>query len=575
MFQTIWKRIGTYKTLTFLTPFFVLLEVASDILLPLLIARLIDQGIDGGDLSAVWKYGLLLLGAASLSLLFGTLSGWTSAIASSGLAKNLRHDMFYKVQEFSFSNIDHFSTSSIVTRLTTDVTNVQNAFRMVIRIMIRAPFMLLLSVLMVLSLSPRLAMIFLLALPILGSAVFLIVRKAFPAFEQVFQTYDKLNNVVQENLRGIRVVKSYVREQHESEKFEKTAREMYDLNCLAEKTIAFAMPAMQLCMYMGMIALSWLGARMVVGGTLSTGDLTSVFSYSMQILMSLMMVAMVLVMITMSRASARRIAALLEERPDLTSPDSPLLQVKDGSISFRQVDFSYAGDLKKPALSHINLTIRSGETIGILGSTGSGKSSLIQLIPRLYDVTAGSVLVGGEDVRSYRLDVLRDAVSMVLQKNLLFSGTIRENLLWGNPEASEEELDRVCRLACADEFLSAFPQGYDTELEQGGANLSGGQRQRLCIARALLKKPKVLILDDSTSAVDTRTDASIRQAFREELPSTTKLIIAQRISSLQDADRILILENGRISDLGTHEELLQRSQIYQEVYASQTKGGLS
>ncbi len=574
MIKKLFSRAREYKRYAFLTPLFVLLEVGTDVLLPLLMARLIDYGIDGSDLGAVWKYGLFLLGTAALALLFGVLSGRTAAVASAGFAKNLRHDIFYKVQDFSFTNIDHFSTASIVTRLTTDVTNVQNSFQMMTRIAVRAPFTLIVSFLMVLSLSPQLALIFLCIIPFLALLITVLVRRAFPLFEKVFKTYDKLNNVVQENLRGIRVVKSYVREDHETEKFATVSGEMYALNCAAEKIMAFAMPAMQLAVYAAMILISWFGARLVVGGNLSTGQLTSVFTYSMQILMSLMMVAMVLVMLTMSKASAERIAEVLDEVPDLTAPANPVREVKDGSITFHHVDFSYSKDPNKLALSGVDLDIHSGETVGILGGTGSAKSSLVQLIPRLYDVTAGSVKVGGVDVREYDLEVLRDTVAMVLQKNVLFSGTIKENLRWGDPNASDEELVRVCKLACADEFISTFPDGYDTHIEQGGSNVSGGQKQRLCIARALLKKPKILILDDSTSAVDTKTDAAIRKAFREEIPNTTKLIIAQRISSIQDADKIIVLDNGRIAATGTHEELLATNQIYQQVYYSQQKGGL-
>ena len=574
MLKKLWSRVREYKRPTFLTPMFVALEVVTDVLIPLLMARLIDYGIDAGNLSAIWKYGALLLLCALLSLLFGTLSGRTAAVASAGFAKNLRHDMFYKVQEFSFANIDRFSTASIVTRLTTDVTNVQNAFQMMTRIMVRAPLMLVFSLVMVVTLSPSLSLIFLGVLPVLALGIFVIVRRAFPAFEKMFKAYDKLNNVVQENLRGIRVVKSYVREDHETGKFGKAAGELYDLNCLAEKTMSFAMPMMQLCMYTVMILVSWFGARLVVGGSLSTGDLTSMFSYSMQILMSLMMVAMVLVMVTMSKASAERIVEILDEVPDLANPDRPVMEVNDGSISFRNVDFSYSKDPEKLALAGVDLEIASGETVGILGGTGSAKSSLVQLIPRLYDVTGGAVLVGGVDVREYDLEVLRDAVAVVLQKNVLFSGTIKENLRWGDPNATDEELVRACKLACADEFIQTFPDKYDTYIEQGGSNVSGGQKQRLCIARALLKKPKILILDDSTSAVDTKTDALIRQAFREEIPDTTKLIIAQRVSSVQDADKIIVLDNGRVNAVGTHKELLKTNQIYQEVYRSQQKGGL-
>lgn len=574
MIKKLWSRVREYRAPTFLTPLFVALEVVMDVFIPLLMARLIDNGIEDGSLSAVWMYGGLLLGAALLSLIFGTLSGRFAAVASAGFAKNLRHDMFHKVQDFSFSNIDHFATSSIVTRLTTDVTNVQNSFQMMTRIAVRAPFMLIMAFFMVTTLSPQLSLIYLGIIPVLGVIITLLIKKAFPLFEKVFQTYDQMNNVVQENLQGIRVVKSYVREDFETEKFSQVSGRMHALNVAAEKTMAFAMPSMQLCMYAAMILVSWFGAKLVVGGSLSTGELTSVFSYSMQILMSLMMVAMVLVMITMSKASAERIVELLDEVPDLANPEQAVTTVADGSITFQDVDFSYSKRQDKLALSGIRMDIASGQTIGILGGTGSGKSSLVQLIPRLYDVTAGTVLVGGVDVRDYDLNALRDAVAMVLQKNVLFSGTIKENLRWGNPNATDAELERVCRLACAHEFIAAFPDGYDTHIEQGGSNVSGGQKQRLCIARALLKKPKILVLDDSTSAVDTKTDSAIRTALREEIPQTTKLIIAQRVTSVQDADQILVLDGGRIAAVGTHEELLRDNLIYQEVFHSQQKGGL-
>ena len=574
MLKTLWARVREYRRYAFLTPLLVSLEVVMEVLIPLFMADLIDLGIDKGDLSVIWKYGALLVACALLSLLFGTLCGRYAAVGSCGFGKNLRHDMFYKVQEFSFANIDRFSSASIVTRLTTDVTNVQQAFQMMTRIMVRAPLMLLFALVMVFTLSPQLSLIFLAILPFLGGVIFLIMRRAMPAFEKMFRTYDKLNNTVQEDLRGIRAVKSFVREDFESRKFSKVAKELYDLNCTAERTISFSMPTMQLCVYATMILVSWFGARLVVGSELTTGELTSVFSYTMQILVSLMMVAMSIVMITMSKASAERIVEVLEETPDLASPTDPVLEVKDGSITFENVDFSYSKNPDSLALSGVNLTIASGQTVGILGGTGSAKSSLVQLIPRLYDVTGGCVKVGGRDVREYDLTALRDAVAMVLQKNELFSGTIKENLRWGNPNATDEELVHACRLACADEFIQRFPDGYDTHIEQGGTNVSGGQKQRLCIARALLKQPKILILDDSTSAVDTRTDALIRQAFREEIPNTTKLIIAQRVSSVQDADQIIVLDNGRVNAVGTHEQLLAEHEIYQEVYHSQQKGGL-
>ena len=574
MIKTLGKSIREYKWAAILSPLCMVGEVYMETKIPRVLSQIVDQGVTPGDMGAVFGNGLLLVIFSILSLCFGVASAYFASSAGTGFAKNLRHDMFYKVQDFSFSNIDHFSSASIVTRLTTDVSNVQMAFQMMTRIMVRAPLMLLFSLVMVIRLSPQLSLIFLCAVPILGCGIFIIMRKSFPAFEKMFKTYDKLNNVVQENLRGIRVVKSYVREEYESKKFGDVANDIYDLSCRAERIMSFSMPLMQLCIYASMILISWFGARLVVVGNLSTGDLTSVFSYSMQILMSLMMVSMSIVMVTMSKASAERIVEVLDEVSDLANPAEPVMEVKDGSITFQNVDFSYSKDPEKLALSGVNLTILSGQTVGILGGTGSSKSSLVQLIPRLYDVTNGAVLVGGVDVRDYDLTNLRDSVAMVLQKNELFSGTIKENLRWGNPDATDEELVHACKLACADEFIQSFPDKYDTYIEQGGTNVSGGQKQRLCIARALLKKPKILILDDSTSAVDTRTDALIRQAFREELPSTTKLIIAQRVSSVQDADQIIILDNGRVHAVGTHEELLTSNQIYQEVYYSQQKGGL-
>ena len=481
--------------------------------------------------------------------------------------------MFHHVQDFSFTNIDHFSTSSIVTRLTTDVTNIQNAFQMIIRIAVRSPAMFLCAMIMAFNVNGELALVFLVVAPVLIIGMYLIVTHAFPIFQRVFKIYDKLNNVVGENLHGIRVVKSFVREEREMQKFGEVSEGIYIDFSKAERLVAFTMPLMQFCIYTCMILISWFGANLIVGGSMSKGELMSMFSYIIQILMSLMMLAMVLTMITISRASAERVAELLDEASDLHSPENARTEVPDGSITFQDVSFSYAGDPKKLCLSDVDLSIRSGETIGIIGGTGTSKSTLVQLIPRLYDATCGSVLVGGHDVREYDLEVLRNAVAMVLQKNTLFSGTIRENLRWGNPDATDEQMAHACHLARADEFIDALPMGYDTHIEQGGTNVSGGQRQRLCIARALLKKPKILILDDSTSAVDTKTDAMIRQAFLEEIPETTKLIIAQRISSVQDADRIIVMDGGRIHGIGTHQELLASNEIYREVYESQVKGG--
>ncbi len=565
--------IRDYKRDTILTPIFTTLEVIMEVLIPLLMAKLIDKGIEASDLKWIWVYGGALFAAAVISLVVGTLAGSYAAKASAGFARNLRHDLYYSVQDFSFSNIDRFSTASIVNRCTTDVTNLQNAFQMIIRIAVRCPVMLIFSVAVTFYINARLAWVFVAAIPVLGVGLALIMTRAHPMFKRVFNTYDKLNSVVQEDLRGIRVVKSFVREDHERERFGVISKSIYDDFSGAEKLLAFNMPLMQLCVYGCMLLISWMGAKMIVGGTMTTGELTSMFSYVMSILISLMMLSMVFVMIVMSRTSAERIYAVLTEQPDIHDPAQPVMEVKDGSVKFDHVSFAYSSRAEKRALDQVDLTIPSGQTVGIIGGTGAAKSTLVQLIPRLYDVTAGSVQVGGVDVRDYDLKVLRDQVAMVLQKNVLFSGTIKENLRWGDENATDEELERVCRLAQADEFIKTFPDGYDTYIEEGGANVSGGQKQRLCIARALLKKPKILILDDSTSAVDTRTDALIRRAFATEIPDTTKIIIAQRISSVQDADQIVVMDNGGIADVGTHEELLARNAIYQEVYRSQMKGG--
>lgn len=579
MVKTLMKSVREYKKDSLITPVLVIGEVIMETLIPVLMANLIDYGIDGGNMNYVVKMGLVLLLSAFASLFFGVAAGKTAAVASTGFAKNLRKDMYYNVQNFSFSNIDKFSTASIVTRLTTDVTNVQNAYQMIIRIVVRAPMMLIFSLLMSFRIDAKLSLIFVVALPILAVGLFFIIRKAHPLFNRVFKIYDKLNGVVQENLRGIRVVKSFVREEHEKEKFGKISNEIYQTFSKAEKTIAFNMPLMQVAMYAVMLLISWFGARAVVacGGDpalgLSTGELMSLFTYAMQILSSLMMVSMIFVMLTMSRASGDRIAEILEENTDLKNPENPVTEVRDGDICFENVSFSYGKRGAKPVLKDIDLHIKSGQTVGILGGTGSSKSSLVQLIPRLYDVTGGRITVGGVDVRDYDIESLREEVAMVLQKNVLFSGTIKENLRWGNEQATDEELVHACRLSQADDFIRSFPDGYDTYIEQGGTNVSGGQKQRLCIARALLKKPKILILDDSTSAVDTKTDALIRKAFKEEIPDTTKIIIAQRVSSVQDADQIIVMDDGQIAALGTHDELLQTSEIYREVYESQVKGG--
>lgn len=568
--------VRQYKGASLLSPLFVVLEVIMEVIIPLLMAKLIDDGIDGANQAAILKTGGILAVCCILSLLFGILAGHFAAKASAGFAKNIRHDLFHTVQGFSFFNIDRFSASSLVTRLTTDVTNLQNAYQMIVRVALRSPAMLIFSLAMAIRISPRLSIIFLIAIPILGAFVFFLMSSVHPIFERVFRTYDKLNNVVQENVHGVRVVKAFVREDYEISKFAKISQKIYADFCKAEGRLSFSMPGMQVAVYSCMLLLSWFGARIIVGSggsDLTTGELMSLMTYALQILGALMMLSMIFVMVVISRASAERIVEVLDEQSDLTNPEHPVLKVADGSVDFSHVSFSYSKRMDKCCLKDIDLHIPSGMTVGILGGTGSSKSSLVQLIPRLYDTTAGTVKVGGVDVKDYDLDTLRNAVAMVLQKNVLFSGTIKENLRWGNEQATDAELQEACRLANADEFIATFPKGYDTYLEQGGANVSGGQKQRLCIARALLKKPKILILDDSTSAVDTKTDAGIRAALKAYLPETTKFIIAQRISSLQDSDLILVLDGGVINGMGTHEELLQTNAIYQEIYEEQTKKG--
>ena len=572
MIKRLAKCLREYSKPTILTPLYVCIEVIIDVIIPILMASLIDEGISKGSMTAIWQYGILLVISCLVSLLFGALAGRTAAKASTGFAHNVRQDLFHNVQSFSFLNIDRFSSASLVTRLTTDVTNVQNAFQMIVRIAVRSPMMLVFSLAMAFRVSPNLAWIFLVSIPVLGIGMYLIISKAHPIFKRVFKTYDKLNKVVQENVRGIRVVKSYVRENHETQKFEAVSTDIYRDYSLAERILAFSMPLMQFTMYVIILLLSWFGAQMIVGSTLTTGQLMSLLTYAQQVLMSLMMLSMVFVMVSISRASAERIVEVLNEQTDIQSGDNPITQVRDGSLELRNVGFSYSKDAQHLCLKDINLTIPSGAVVGVLGETGSGKSTLMQLIPRLYDATLGSVYVGGVNVKDYDLTALRDAVSMVLQKNELFTGTIKDNLRWGNENATDAQLEHACRLAQADGFIRQFPDGYDTVIEQGGVNVSGGQKQRLCIARALLKSPKILILDDSTSAVDTATDALIRQAFRDEIPHITKLIVAQRVASVQDSDMIIVLDGGTVAAVGTHAELLHSSDIYREVYESQTKG---
>lgn len=573
MMKTLLESVREYKKDSLLTPLFVTLEVLMEVMIPFFMAGIIDIGLGNADMSYTTRMGVILIIAALCSLSFGVLSGKYAAKASAGFAKNLRKDLFYHIQDFSFLNIDKFSTESLVTRLTTDVTNVQNAYQMIIRILIRGPLMLVFALVMAMGINLKLSLIFLVAIPFLGVGLIWIAWKAHPHFEKVFQTYDDLNGVVRENITSIRVVKAYVRENFEDKKFKSISGEVYNRFKSAEKIVAWNMPLMQFTMYTAILLISWMAAKLIVSETMTTGQLMSMIVYATQILSSLMMVSMVFVMVIMAETSAHRIVEVLDEESNLKNPRKPIGQVMDGSIDFEKVSFSYVDDVDKTALRDVDLHIHSGETIGIIGSTGSAKTTLVQLIPRLYDATSGKILVGGKDVKEYDLDVLRQQVAMVLQKNVLFSGTIKENMRWGNENATDEEIIQACKLAQADEFVRSFPDGYDTYIEQGGTNVSGGQKQRLCIARALLKKPKILILDDSTSAVDTKTEALIRKAFRESIPNTTKIIIAQRISSVEDADRVIVLDEGKVDAFDTPAQLLKTNRIYQEVYDSQVKGG--
>ncbi len=579
MIKKLSKSIREYKKTSLLTPFFVALEVVMEVIIPYYMGKMLDYGVNLKDMNYIVKTGAMLAVFCVMSLVFGTLAGKYAAYASAGFSKNLRRDMFHNVQSFSFSNIDKFSVSSLVTRLTTDVTNLQNAYQMIIRIAVRSPLMIVFSLIMAIRVSARLSLIFLAVLPLLALGLYFIVTHAHPIFKRVFKTYDKLNNIVSENLHGIRVVKAFVREEHEKEKFNSVSDSIYSDFVSAEKLLAFNAPLMQTAAYSTMLLISWFGAKLIVStgnvpeAGLTTGGLVILITYAMQILMNLMMLSMIFVMLTMSRSSAERISEVLSQESSLKNPEHPVMEVRDGSVEFKNVGFSYKNDENKLCLKNASFKIESGETVGIIGSTGSSKSTLVQLIARLYDVTTGSVSVGGVDVRDYDLDTLREKVAMVLQKNVLFSGTIKDNLRWGNPNATEDEMREACVLAQADSFIQTFEDGYDTYIEQGGTNVSGGQKQRLCIARSLLKKPKILVLDDSTSAVDTQTDALIRKGFASYIPETTKIIIAQRISSVEHADKIIVLDNGEIENIGTHEELLGKDPIYTEVYNSQTKGG--
>ena len=574
MIKKLMKSIREYKKETILTPIFMILEVVMETLIPFFLAKLIDDGVKMGDMEVITRFGIYLVISAIISLLFSIVAGILASKASCGFAKNLRHDMYYKIQEFSFYNIDKFSTSSIVTRLTTDVGNVQMAYMMMIRMAFRVPFTILFSLIMAFSINKKISLIFLLVIPILSLVLLFIAKRAHKYFDKVFKTYDKLNNVVSENVRGMRVVKSFVTEGKEISKFKKVSNEIYNYHVKAEKLVAFNSPVMQLVMFTSMMFISYFSATYIAAGSMMTGEFMSLITYALQILSNLMMFSMIFVILTISGTSAKRIVEILDEVPDIVNCSDPITKVRDGSIEFKNVDFSYVKDKDKLCLKNINLSIKSGETVGIFGGTGSSKSTLVSLIPRLYDVTGGKVMIGSVDVRDYDIETLRNEVAMVLQKNILFSGTIKENLRWGNENATDEELVRVCKLAAADDFIMSFPDNYDTYIEQGGSNVSGGQKQRLCIARALLKKPKILILDDSTSAVDTKTDMMIRKALKNEMPETTKIIIAQRVNSIMDCDKIIVMDNGKINGVGTHKELLKNNDIYRDVYESQMKGGV-
>ena len=573
MLKTILKEVKEYKNASIVTPIFMILEVAMEMLIPLLMASIIDKGVELGDMNHVYKTGMIMIVVAVAGLLAGMAGGRFAAKASTGFARNLREAMFNHIQTFSFANIDKFSTAGLVTRMTTDITNIQNSYQMMLRMFVRSPISLICAMAMSFYISPRLAMVYLIAVIFLGIVLIFIMKGATKYFSQAFPKYDEMNAAVQENISAIRVVKAYVREEEETKKFKRTSENIYKIFSKAETIIVYNSPVMQLTVYGCVLLISWLGAKMIVGSALSTGNLMSLLAYCMNILMNLMMLSMFFVMITMSMAAVKRVAEVLNEQSDINNPENPICEVPDGSIEFKEMNFSYKKDSDEFVLKNINLRIEAGETIGIMGGTGSAKTSLVNLISRLYDATEGEVLVGGINVKEYDLETLRNEVSVVLQKNVLFSGTILDNLRWGNKDATYEECVRACQLACADEFIQKFPDKYETHIEQGGTNVSGGQKQRLCIARALLKNPKILILDDSTSAVDTATDARIRKAFAEEIPNTTKLIIAQRVSSVQNADRIIVMENGQINGFGTHEELLKNNSIYREVYESQTQGG--